>query len=128
MATQARAYTKEVLFMGIANDVRNELINTCPVDTGGLKLSIDVVDNVTSGKPKLIITMNRYGEYVEFGRPPGKMPPVDELKKWCKRKLGDESLAFAVAQHIKKNGTRPHPFIRPMINNKLPDIIKKWLG
>ena len=67
-----------------------------------------------------------YGKYVEFGSPP-HMPPVDALKGWAQRKLGDEKLAWAVAMGIKKRGTRPHPFIRPTYNNELMPIIKRNL-
>ena len=48
---------------GVANDLRNELLNSVPVDTGALKISIKV-------KPKgkdYIISMLDYGLHVEFG-------------------------------------------------------------
>lgn len=50
----------------------------------------------------------------EFGSKP-HMPPVEPLKKWAKRKLGDESAGWAVAMKIKKEGTLPMNFLRSAI-------------
>jgi len=47
----------------IARRVNNELVLTCPVDTGRLRNSI----KVKSTKDGLIIWMTNYGKYVEFG-------------------------------------------------------------
>lgn len=76
-----------------------------------------------------------YAEYVEYGRKAGGMPPVDDIYQWVKRKHRrskknsalkaaavftgkDEdqlarSAAWAIALDIKKNGTQPHPFLKP---------------
>ena len=48
---------------GIANDLRNELVTTCPVDTGNLKNSI-IVDKNDRGYN---ILMPDYGLMVEYG-------------------------------------------------------------
>ena len=88
-----------------------------------------------------VSTNTGYGLYVEFGRKPGKMPPVkaitgkeEPLDLWVKRKgLGgtfsiktkrrtgnkntrakqDEQMAFFVARKIGKKGTKAQPFMRP---------------
>ena len=60
----------------------------------------------------------KYGGYVEFGTKP-HMPPVEPLKQWAKRKLKDESLGYAVALKIKREGTQPKPYLYPaLIKNK----------
>lgn len=46
-----------------------------------------------------------YGQWVEFGRGPGRMPPIDDIATWAAEKLGDESLAFVVARSIAAKGT-----------------------
>lgn len=52
-----------------------------------------------------------YAAPVERGRQPGKMPPVDPIALWVKRKLGAGSdkqakqIAFAIARKIARVGT-----------------------
>ena len=50
-----------------------------------------------------------YGDIVlEYGRQPGRMPPVEALKVWSAQKLGDEKLAYVVARNIARRGTVKH--------------------
>ena len=76
---------------------------------------------------------SKYAEYVEEGRRPGGMPPVDDIEQWVKRKgrkrnsalkaagvfsgKSEEQLArsaaWAIAKDIAKHGTKPHPFLKP---------------
>lgn len=51
---------------------------------------------------------------VEFGSRP-HWAPIEPLKGWARRVLGDESAAYAVRQKIADRGTEPHPFVRPGI-------------
>jgi len=91
-------------------------------DTGLLQSSIKgEVKNQT-----IEISMAEQGKWIEFGTPP-HMPPVDALKGWARRKLGDEDLAWALAYAIKRRGTRPYPFIRPTFNNEVLKIVKSNL-
>lgn len=75
----------------------------------------------------------RYAEFVEYGRRSGKMPPVDSLYQWIRRKgkssnsalkaaavftgkstdVLARSAAWAIAKSIARKGTRPHPFLKP---------------
>ena len=63
-----------------------------------------------------------YAEYIEYGTDPReRMPPVDAIERWVKRKgiakgKNIRSTAFAIARSIQKNGTQPHPFLRPAVN------------
>jgi len=74
-----------------------------------------------------------YAEFVEYGRNRGKMPPVDSIYEWVKKKgrkrnsalkaaavfsgkSEDElakSAAWAIAKSIAEHGTKPHPFLKP---------------
>jgi hypothetical protein len=67
-----------------------------------------------------------YAAYVEYGRKAGGMPPVDDIYQWIRKKRirpssggkGDmatrqRSLAWAIAKHVKRNGTKAHPFLKP---------------
>lgn len=49
---------------------------------------------------------------VEYGSAP-HYPPIEPLKNWARRVLGDEGAAYAVQQKIGKYGTPPRPFVRP---------------
>lgn len=53
----------DLVVEGIANDLRNELIEVAPVDTGRLKNSIKVASD---GK-NLTISMVEYALHVEYG-------------------------------------------------------------
>ena len=112
-----------VALNGIALEVqeslKDKLTREHGKDTGLLQSSI-----IGEVKGHTIeISMAEHGKYIEFGTPP-HMPPVEELKEWARRKLGDEKLAWAVAYAIKRRGTRPYPFIRNTFNNEVTNIIK----
>lgn len=50
-----------------------------------------------------------YGDIVlEYGRKPGRMPPVSALEGWAEQKLGDKRLAYIVARNIAQRGTKKH--------------------
>lgn len=111
---------QQQVMYGIANDLENELVRTCPVDKGFLKLSIKVR---VEGK-KLIISMLEYGKYVEYGTAP------HIIKTKSKKVLTNQSTASKgkeafFGKEVRHPGTRPNPFIRAAIMTKLPGIIKK---
>lgn len=91
----------------------------CPRHDGELKKSIrgKVLDAHTYG-----IYMLNYALPVEYGTVPHPVNP-EWLRKWCRDKLGDEDARFALANYIKKHGTQPHPFIRPILDLELKQIM-----
>ena len=99
---------------GIANDLRNELVTTCPVDTGNLKNSI-IVDKNDRGYN---ILMPDYGLMVEYGTPPHIIRPKN------KKALHWGGKGGPVVKLVHHPGTRPQPFIRTTINTKLREVIK----
>lgn len=62
-----------------------------------------------------------YAEFVENGRRSGRMPPPRILQAWVRKKLriSDQrksaAVAFALAVHIAKKGTKAHPFFAPAV-------------
>ena len=54
-----------------------------------------------------------YAPFVEKGRKPGRMPPIEPLRLWSARKLGDPDAAFLVARKIAAKGTPAQPFLEP---------------
>jgi hypothetical protein len=86
-------------------DLTEEVKDRTPHFTGGLEASIFNEIRVSGQSLEgLVSTPLVYGPPIEFGRKPGKMPPVDALKSWAARKLGDEKLAFVVARAIARKG------------------------
>jgi len=118
----------EKAIFDIARRLQNELILTCPVDTGRLRNSIKVIPQ---GKG-LLIWMVNYGKFVEFGSPPHIIEP--ESKKALKFEIGKVrrlekggSKEIVFAKKVKHPGTRPNPFIRTAITTKLRNIIMEEL-
>lgn len=74
-----------------------------------------------------------YAFFVEYGRRSGKMPPVEYIKEWLRKKRSAHNLkaalaitgkskedfllstAWAIAKSIAKKGTKPHPFFDPAV-------------
>ena len=103
---------------GIANDFTNELVRTCPVDTGYLKNSI----NMNQVGRNFVITMPYYALYVEFGTAPHIIKPKNkQALSWTEGNGGGGKRFFAKV--VKHPGTRPQPFIRTAFDTALRDII-----
>jgi len=103
---------------GIANDFTNELVRTCPVDTGNLKNSI----NMNKVGRNFVITMPYYAVYVEFGTAPHIIRPKNKKAlSWTSGKGGGGERFFAKVVHHP--GTAPQPFIRTAFDTALKDII-----
>ncbi len=100
----------------IAIRLQNELVLAAPVDTGHLRNSI----KVTSDGMTLTISMVNYGIYVEFGTPPHLIKPKD--KQALKFKAGGKEVFAKIVRHP---GTRPNPFIRNTIRNKVGQIVQE---
>ncbi|HEX7090639.1 MAG TPA: HK97 gp10 family phage protein [Longimicrobiales bacterium] len=90
-------------------------------DTGRLANSI-AIETHDGGLEARIGTNLVYARAIEFGLPPGylrRMPPVDAIAGWVRRKLGvrdreeARSIAFAIARKIQRSGTEPQPYLFP---------------
>ena len=96
-----------------------------PVDTGLLRRSINLQPRAEGSKEYILADGVEYGEYIEYGTSP-HYPPIAPLKKWSKRVLGDESLAYAVAKKIAIKGTSAQPFFRPALLEVKTIWVKKY--
>ena len=114
----------------VARQMQNELTLICPVDTGRLKNSI----KVQVYEKGIVITMVDYGKFVEFGSPPHIITPKN--KKALKFEVGKKERlsgnkkgkTIVFAKKVKHPGTRPNPFIRNTIQNKLQNMILKAIN
>lgn len=73
----------------------------------------------TNGKVEADISIASYWKYVEYGRRPGKFPPVNKILEWIKIKPviprpmnglkppTEPQLAFLIARKIAREGIKP---------------------
>lgn len=132
----------------IVNDAKGKLKTNGSVVTGMLRASGKV--QAVEGDPDAVDagffsqdTKGGYAYFVEYGRRAGKMPPVEMLMEWLRKRTRKSkalrsavnilegrrkrreaaytkddllrSAAWGLARHIAKKGTRPHPFFGPAV-------------
>lgn len=95
---------------------KNNLVQTG--DSGKLADTARISVNIENNVYTIGINMEDYFQYAENGRGPGKMPPIENIKKWISvkpvlptpmknGKLPTENqLAFLIARKIGKQGTK----------------------
>lgn len=141
--------------MNIIADAKQNLKNGGHIATGVLMASGRV--QKVEGDPDSIDvgffskdSKNGYAYFVEYGRRSGKMPPVDMLMEWMRKRTSKSSAlksalahiegrrvrresaytkdyllrsaAWGLAKWIAKHGTRPHPFFGPAVEKNKMDI------
>jgi hypothetical protein len=88
-----------------------KLRNSSPVATGLLANSWRVIPTVTrsaDGIPNVRVQITNTAPNSWFrivGRAPGRMPPTEAIRQWCKVKGIDPVFAFPIARNIGKQGT-----------------------
>ena len=104
--------------------VTTTAINTAepypPVDRGMYRRAWKVQDTPEGAR---LLNDMPYAAVIEYGRRPGRMPPVDVLAGWVRRKFGlkekeARGIAFAIARKIAAKGTAP----RFVILNSFPEF------
>ena len=103
--------TKKILFDSMLK-MQELAIMRCPVDQGILAGSIHLVPMAPGATEYTLWARSAYAREVEFGTSP-HMVPIAPLLGWAGRKLGDQSLAYAVRAKIAKVGTSASPYFRP---------------
>lgn len=82
---------------------------------------------------KQVISDTPYSAALNFGRQPGKMPPVNPLAEWFRLKLhlspkAAKSAAWGLAIKFKKEGMDPKPFFtNAALETMNPVIIRRIL-
>jgi hypothetical protein len=95
------------------------------------------VDFTNTNETDIVFSILDYWQYVAYGRRAGaKMPPMDAILGWMKKKgLGqDNSLAWAIRKAIVRDGIKPRPFIGSEYNIDdtekvlpyLDDLFNQW--
>jgi HK97 gp10 family phage protein len=109
-----------------ATNIERKGKRNAPVDTGRLRASIEVVDvNVPLTKAIRAGNANvRYAAAVEYGAK-AHYAPIEPLKAWAKRVLGDEDAAYAVREHIAIEGTPAQPYMGPAWESEREDYVRR---
>lgn len=66
----------------------------------------------------LSFSLESYAPYVDKGRRPGKMPPLDNIRQWCRVRNIPEVAAYPIALKIAREGIRPTNFMSTTINRR----------
>lgn len=100
--------------------VERDAKRAAPVDQGSLRQSIDTYPK---GMAATVEAGVKYAGAVEFGRKPGKQPPVQSIERWAGKRGLDP---FVIARHIGRFGTKPQPFMVPSVEKNKRGIIKEF--
>ena len=110
------AETQDIL-EDIANTLINELKREAPTGaTADLQRSFQIFRR-SSGEIVLGSRL-QYAEFVQTGTRP-HTPPFEPIAIWARRKLGDESAAWAVWHKIRQQGTDANPYVDRAFENTL---------
>ena len=104
-----------------------------PVFHGALRSSghVQLPRRTSSGDVEVVLGYGgaaaSYAVFVHEGTGPAVgrpryWPPISALKPWARKKLGDESLAYAVARKIHEKGTEPLKFLEIPFREALPGM------
>ncbi len=98
-----------------------QVSDRAPVFLGHLRAGIN--HQIISPFPNLVGSVGSptpYAPVIEYGRKPGKMPPIDAIKFWVHRQKyfevpeeEEESVAWAIAKNIAKRGFSPKGNVGP---------------
>ena len=99
----------------IIDTYRRKLFDGRTNASGLLGNSLSCIVQMEDGIYDLYISLQDYWKYVEYGRQPGKFPPVDAIKQWIQVKpiIPDartgkiptiDELTFLISRSIARNG------------------------
>ena len=117
----------------LIDEIKMRLIQEGKVSSGRLlnSLSYNTIQSIEGWT--IDILAEKYLEFVDKGRKPGRMPPIGDIQKWVIQKpikfVGktDSQTAFIIAKSIGKRGIVPTNIIQKSIDkviNNIENIIK----
>ena len=93
-----------------------------------LKDKISFKIDVSGKLSEVTFNAPEYWKYANYGRPPGKMPPVSAIEEWItRRRIVPESntstpnatsLAYAIARKIGRKGTKGTKFLEKSLDEQ----------
>lgn len=124
--TRGGGQSRENLLKRIGFTIEKEWKERAPVDVGRYRSSISTQLSDT----RVIVGSNvKYAPKVEFGRKPGRWPPVGSLQPWARRHGFPDGRAgdFMVRRIIFLRGTKAQPALRNALKasqSKIKDFIR----
>lgn len=86
---------------------------------------------------EVVLHLQDYWKYIEYGRKPGKQPPMDAILRWVEIKPiiprpmengklpTDKQLSFLIARSIGEHGIEPTPLLSDAVHDKFDDYYQK---
>jgi HK97 gp10 family phage protein len=108
----------------IQNTARSQITQHGTTYQGNLGRSITVRE--ASASRGEVAVGERYGGAVEFGRRPGKFPPISALERWAALKLGTPGLGFVIARKIAREGTKAQPYMEPTFRSEADFVLDQF--
>ena len=124
----------------IVDNYKAEL-QACNYQDGQLYRTLSYSVKMDNSSWLISISLEEYWKYIEYGRRPGKMPPLDVIEKWIKvkqilpRPLTLKSgksvvptipqLSFLIARKIGRDGIRPRPFFKQSFEDAKREFLSK---
>ena len=111
----------------IVDNYKAEL-EACGYQDGQLYSTLRYSVKMENSSWLISISLEKYWRYIEYGRRPGKMPPLEVIEKWIDVKQihphsmtlksgktvipSVKQLSFLIARKISRDGIRPRPFFK----------------
>ena len=119
----------------IAQVYRDKMSNA-GYDPNGELMKFTWVTEYNGNLFQLFFNLPNYWQYAEYGRRPGKMPPINNILKWVEFKhLVPRSnngkvpttvqLAFAISKHIAKYGTQGKHLLQQTIDATYDTLVDR---
>ena len=112
----------------LIDEIKMRLIQEGKISSGRLLNSLSYNTIQTIEGWTIEILAEKYLEFVDRGRKPGKMPPIGDIQKWVIQKpvkfIGktDSQTAFIIAKSIGEKGIVPTNIIQKSIDKVLSNI------
>ena len=68
-----------------------------------------------------------HARFVEEGTA-AHYPPIEPLRAWARRVLGDADAAYAIQEQIGQRGTRPQPYVQPGVDEMVRSLRSQGLS
>lgn len=126
------------LALRILDIYRQEVSSNNKIASGAL-LNTSIETEVRGEHYLVYLNLPTYWKYVEYGREPGKFPPIDKIKEWIRikplipeaRTRGKvpttDQLAFLVSRSIANDGIKPTPILENTLN-KSDEVLEEFVN
>jgi hypothetical protein len=117
------------LYEAIGKNLRARIIKILAINnkvaSGNLISSIEVLTGAKNGQLFIDLFMEDYWYFVNWGRKPGKFPPLNKIKEWLRYKGIPENLAFPISRKIALKGYKGIFFLEEAVNQIERDFEKE---